>query len=156
MSAAAAPILRGVRVVAAGEPSPLVALRDAGAQAEAARRAVQALAAAFAGEHARMQALVAARLDQLATAVVELGLAVAEAVVGDVVAEGRADLVTAVRACLEQVAGDDGAPPTVVRLHPDDLAVVAERFATELPQLQLRPEPGLARGAVRSTAVSGR
>lgn len=142
-------------------------LLDLGAAArDAAAVRARALATLASVETALGQIAVQidARLDQLQALVIELGLGVAEEVVGAAVDTGRADVTAAVRRCLDDLVIGPGDAQVVVRLHPEDLAEVLPWIEDEVrarvavrggPQLSFEPDAGLWRGSARVDTDAG-
>jgi flagellar biosynthesis/type III secretory pathway protein FliH len=163
--------LRGVRVLsraanADGKTQAKVrwlnSLGEQRLQKEAEAKALQAIAQAVTRAAQQAQAGVAARLEEVAALAVEIGLAVAREVIGEAADAGRADptptVVHCLRDCVHGVSDDD----LVVRLHPEDLALVQQRLAA-MPELaeavassRLLGDPAMARGAVRAETGAGR
>ncbi|HLU39042.1 MAG TPA: FliH/SctL family protein [Planctomycetota bacterium] len=152
---------RAVRVLAApqGEPAAaarrLLALRDAAEERHHCRRAVEALAAAIQQALSGLRAEVDARLEQVATSAVELGLAVAREVVGDAIMHGAFDAAGAVRRCLQHAVVGERAAITIF-VAPSDLERVRGELADALPPgASLAADPDLAPASVRVETDAG-
>jgi flagellar biosynthesis/type III secretory pathway protein FliH len=102
------------------------------------------------------------RLDQIAGIAVELGLALAQEIVGSALQQGLVDpLPTVVRCLRDAIHGSDGADLTI-RLHPEDLASV-QRRAANLPEVKEEvaaarfvADPKVPRGGVLAETGAGR
>ena len=124
--------------------------------------AIAAAAQAITETMLGVQSTVEQRLDELAGLAVELGLHVAREIVGDALDRGAVDPTPTVIRCLRDAVHGPSGSDLVVHLHPDDLGLVLDRLA-EQPELKeqlaaatIRPDPELARGAVRSETGAGR
>ncbi|MBX3462930.1 MAG: hypothetical protein KF830_07150 [Planctomycetes bacterium] len=134
--------------------------REAGRRAE--RQAVERLVAGADAALTALPALVADRLDQVAALAVELGLAVAREVVGDALDRGLVDPTPTVARCLRDCVHGASRADLVVRLHPDDLALVQQRLAgmealrEEVAAARFVADPSVPRGGVRAETETGR
>ncbi|MGE3171509.1 MAG: FliH/SctL family protein [Planctomycetota bacterium] len=163
--------IRGVRVLSRAKSADpvtrarvewLLDLGELRRRREAEQQAVLATAQAVQQAVRTLNATVVTRLDELATQVVELGLAVARELVGDALERGAVDPTPTVVHCLRDcVHGPDGAD-LKVHVHPDDLGPVMAQLAA-MPQLRdlvanssLVPDASLQRGAVRAETATGR
>jgi flagellar biosynthesis/type III secretory pathway protein FliH len=162
--------LRGVRLLSrsapgGGQPATvqwLVQLGEVRAQRDAESRALLATAQAVQRALQAVNATVVARLDEIASTVVDLGLAVAREIIGDALERGAVDPTAVVVHCLRDcVHGPEGAD-LVIHLHPDDLGPVMSRLAA-MPELRdqvaagrIVPDAALARGSVRAETTAGR
>jgi flagellar biosynthesis/type III secretory pathway protein FliH len=126
----------------------VAALRDF---ATAARRTVDAL-----------PQQVTERLDEVAGLAVELGLALANEIVGDALQKGLVDPTPTVIRCLRDCVHGSSKADLVVRLHPDDLALVQQTLQAhpevreETAAARFVADPTIARGGVRAETGAGR
>ncbi len=94
-------------------------------------------------------------LDELRQAAVELGMAVAARLIHARIAAGDFGIEQLVRDALDQLPGRE---PAVVRLHPEDVALLERRLNGDLAvfhadrALRLQPDPTLGRGDCRVQA----
>lgn len=163
--------LRSVRVLSRsanadeatrGKVKWLVSLGEQKARRDAEIKALQATAQAVQRALQQSQATVAQRAEELAALVVELGLAVAREIVGEAIERGATDptptVVHCIRDCVHGANDDD----LVVRLHPDDMALVTQRLAA-MPDLaeatskaKFVADATLGRGEVRASTEAGK
>jgi flagellar biosynthesis/type III secretory pathway protein FliH len=107
----------------------------------------------------RIPQQVEANLQATTSLAVEIGLAVAREVVGDVLDQGLLDPWPAVRRCLDEVT--ESATSVQIRLHPEDLGQVMSELEKN-PAVRERvsgarfvPDPALGRAAVRIDTDTG-
>lgn len=155
------------RHVRPGTPqaAAVASLLDLGAREarrEAEGKLVERLVAAAQRTVAELPTQVAARLDEVAALAVELGLGIAREVVGAALDKGLVDPTPTVVRCLRDCV--HGAQPRdlVVRLHPEDLALVQQRLqgmaevADEVAAARFVADPSIPRGGVRAETDTGR
>jgi len=105
---------------------------------------------------------VGERLDEIAALSVELGIAIAREIVGDSLDRGHVDPTPTVARCLRDCVHGRSPADLVVRLHPEDVAIVQKNLAEDASlqeQFQLCKfvgDPEIQRGAVRAETESGR
>jgi flagellar biosynthesis/type III secretory pathway protein FliH len=140
----------------------LLALGAREQQRQADSTAVRTLARAVQQALAGLAPAVGKRLDEVAGLAVELGLAVAREIVGQALERGFVDPTATVARCLRDCVHGGSAADLVVRLHPDDLALVQQNLAAQ-PELQEEvakarfvADRSVARGAVRAETEAGR
>lgn len=142
-----------------GRAAELLAMVDVERADQQVRERVHAAMAVVQQTVAGLPAAVAERLDAIESLVVDLGLGLAEQVVGEVAAAGRADVTAAVRRCLDEVVDAQRTPQAEVRMHPEDLAEalpwLEAECATRVGAVSFVPEPALARGTVRVHSEAG-
>lgn len=85
-------------------------------------------------------------LDDLAATAVQLGMAIAETVVGRAVENDPSVILDPVRKAIHALDGDDD---VVAYLHPEDSALVREMHDFSLDRFRLAEDPSLARGECR-------
>jgi flagellar biosynthesis/type III secretory pathway protein FliH len=119
--------------------------------ARAARRAIDGLGP-----------MVTQRLDEVAAIAVELGLALANELVGDALAKGLVDPTPTVVRCLRDCVHGSSKSDLVVRLHPLDLGAVEQSLGRQ-PELQAEiaatrflGDATVPRGGVRAETGAGR
>jgi flagellar biosynthesis/type III secretory pathway protein FliH len=111
---------------------------------------------------ADLPAQVGSRLDEIAALAVELGLGVAREIVGQALDQGLVDPTPTVARCLRDCVHGASPADLVVRLHPDDLALVQQRLRgmqelqTEVAAARLVADPTIPRGGVRAETDAGR
>lgn len=163
--------IRGVRVLSRsanadaatrGKVKWLVSLGEQKARREAELKALQATAQAVQRAMQQSQASVTQRVDELAALVVELGLSVAREIVGAALDRGDVDPTPTVVHCLRDCVHGSDDEDLVVKLHPDDLALVSERLRT-MPDLadavakaKFVADATLGRGEVRASTDAGK
>ncbi len=163
--------IRGVRVLSRsanadaatrGKVKWLVSLGEQKARREAELKALQAVAQAVQRAMHQSQASVTQRTDELAALVVELGLSVAREIVGAALDRGDVDPMPTVVHCLRDCVHGSDDEDLVVKLHPDDLALVSERLRT-MPDLadavakaKFVADATLGRGEVRASTDAGK
>lgn len=163
--------IRGVRVLSRsanadaatrGKVKWLVSLGEQKARREAELKALQATAQAVQRAMQQSQASVTQRVDELAALVVELGLSVAREIVGAALDRGDVDPMPTVVHCLRDCVHGSDDEDLVVKLHPDDLALVSERLRT-MPDLadavakaKFVADATLGRGEVRASTDAGK
>lgn len=151
----------------AGTPqaAAVTALLDLGvreARREAEGRMVEKLVAAAQRAVADLPHQVNARLDEVAALAVELGLGVAREIVGTALDKGLVDPTPTVVRCLRDCVHGSSPRDLVVRLHPDDLALVQERLQTEaavadeVAAARFVADASVPRGGVRAETETGR
>ena len=102
------------------------------------------------------------RLDEVAALAVELGLALANELVGDALGKGLVDPTPTVVRCLRDCVHGSSKADLVIRLHPDDLAGVQQNLAAtpdlqqELAVAKFVADPTVTRGGVRAETGAGR
>jgi hypothetical protein len=154
---------RGVR----GQPMParakeLLDLRERETRREAALTALRDLALTARQTVAAVPGQVNTRLDEVAGLAVELGLALANELVGDALAKGLVDPTPTVVRCLRDCVHGSSRTDLVVRLHPHDLAAVQTNLqghpevAEEVAAARFVADPTVPRGGVRAETGSGR
>jgi flagellar biosynthesis/type III secretory pathway protein FliH len=154
---------RAVRVLALSAhvmPAPpaarLLELRDAAADEDALREAVAACCAATERALGELRATVEARLHAVASMSAELGLAVAQEIVGAAIAQGTFDIAAAVRRCLQEATVANDRAVLRVRLAPQDYARARAAFAAhDLASAQFAADPSLAPGTARVETDAG-
>lgn len=140
----------------------LVSLRDLEKRRRADAAALQALSVAATDAIDAVPRVVHERLDEVAGMAVELGLAVAREIVGHALAQGMFDPTAVVKRCLADCVRGSSGSELVVRLHPDDLALVhgaleeEEAVREQLQRARLVADRTIARGAVRAETDAGR
>lgn len=165
--------LRGVRLhavprdLAASVPHvrKLLDLRadaEARAAADAAtRESVSRCALAVESAIGQLPQIVGARFDEIAGVATELGLALARAVVGELVDARAVDVQQVVRRCLEEIADTPANRVVRIKASPDDLGVLNAAFV-EMPDLAARArgaefvaDPHLGQGTVIVETTAG-
>ena len=105
---------------------------------------------------------VGQRLDEVAALAVELGLALANELVGDALGKGLVDPTPTVVRCLRDCVHGSSKADLVIRLHPDDLGFVQAQLAAtsglqeELAVARFVADPTVPRGGVRAETGAGR
>jgi flagellar biosynthesis/type III secretory pathway protein FliH len=153
---------RGPGGVAASTVQALLDLQARARQRDADDRALRELIVAARAKTDAIPGQVTARLDEIAAIAVELGLGIAREIVGVALDRGLVDPTPTVARCLADCVHGSDRADLVVRLHPDDLAGVAERLE-HLPEIQdelaaakLVADPRVPRGGVRAETGAGR
>jgi flagellar biosynthesis/type III secretory pathway protein FliH len=153
---------RGPGGVAAPTVQALLDLQARARQRDADDRALRELIVAARAKTDAIPGQVTARLDEIAAIAVELGLGIAREIVGVALDRGLVDPTPTVARCLADCVHGSDRADLVVRLHPDDLASVAERLE-HLPEIQdelaaakLVADPRVPRGGVRAETGAGR
>ena len=145
-----------------GKVKWLMSLGDLKARRDAEQKSLLTIAQAVARAVQQTQATVQQRTDELAALVVELGLAVAREIVGSALDRGDVDPTPTVVHCLRDCVHGSSESDLVVRLHPDDMAIVQARVAA-MPELhesvaltKFLADPSLGRGEVRAATEAGK
>jgi flagellar biosynthesis/type III secretory pathway protein FliH len=124
--------------------------------------ALQVCAKAVQQTLATVPQLVDQRLQEVAALAVELGLQVAREIVGAALEQGHYDPTPTVLRCLRDCVHGSRRDDLVVRLHPQDLALVQQglqqhpELAAEVQQARLVADRSVNRGAVRAETDTGR
>ncbi len=165
-----APLL-GVRLLArraapAGTPpgraQQLLDLKALQERREAATAAVRELAARARTVVEALPQQVGERLDQIAGIAVELGLALANELVGDALGKGLVDPTPTVVRCLRDCVHGSSRADLVVRLHPEDLPLVQQLLPAhpevreEAAAARFVADASVPRGGVRAETGAGR
>ena len=163
--------IRGVRVLSRsanadaatrGKVKWLVSLGEQKTRREAELKALQATAHAVQRAMQQSQVSVTQRVDELAALVVELGLSVAREIVGAALDRGDCDPTPTVVHCLRDCVHGSDEDDLVVKLHPDDLALVSERLrampdlADAVAKSKFVADATLGRGEVRASTDAGK
>ena len=159
--------IRGVRVLSRsanadaatrGKVKWLVSLGEQKTRREAELKALQATAQAVQRAMQQSQVSVTQRTDELAALVVELGLSI----VGAALDRGDCDPTPTVVHCLRDCVHGSDEDDLVVKLHPDDLALVSERLrampdlADAVAKSKFVADATLGRGEVRASTDAGK
>lgn len=140
----------------------LLDLEEREARREAAVTALRDLAAAARKVVEGLPAQVGQRLDEVAGIAVELGLAIANELVGDALAKGLVDPTPTVVRCLRDCVHGSSRGDLVVRLHPEDLAAVRTALQQrpevqeEVAAARFLADATIPRGGVRAETQAGR
>jgi flagellar biosynthesis/type III secretory pathway protein FliH len=150
---------------AAGGANPaqrLLDLHEMQQRREAAVTALRELATASRRAVEALPQQVGTRLDDVAALAVELGLALANEIVGDALQKGIVDPTPTVVRCLRDCVHGSSKADLVVRLHPDDLALVQTTLHAhpevrdEAAAARFVADPTISRGGVRAETGAGR
>jgi len=140
----------------------LLDLKDREARREAAVAAVRDLARGAQKAVEQIPSQVNQRLDEVAAIAVELGLALANELVGDALAKGLVDPTPTVVRCLRDCVHGSDRGDLVVRLHPQDLPLVQTSLqqhpevCDEAAAARFVADATLPRGGVRAETQAGR
>ena len=163
--------LVGVRLLArraapAGTPpgraQQLLDLKALQERREAATAAVRELAARARAAVEALPQQVGQRLDEIAGIAVELGLAIANELVGDALGKGLVDPTPTVVRCLRDCVHGSSRADLVVRLHPEDLPLVQQLLPAhpevreEAAAARFVADATVPRGGVRAETGAGR
>ncbi len=146
----------------AGKVKWLVSLGEQKNRRDAELKAMQGIAQAVLRATQQSHAMVAQRAEELSALVVELGLAVAREIVGDALDRGATDPTEAVVHCLRDCVHGANDSDLVVKLHPEDHALVSRQLAA-MPDLadavaksKFVADASLGRGEVRASTEAGK
>jgi flagellar biosynthesis/type III secretory pathway protein FliH len=140
----------------------LLDLKQRDEQRAAALKALRELARSCQRTVDGLPQQVVQRLDEVAALAVELGLALANELVGDALGKGLVDPTPTVARCLRDCVHGSSKADLVLRLHPDDLASVQQNLAAtpdlqeELAVARFVADPTVPRGGVRAETGAGR
>lgn len=140
----------------------LLDLKEREVRREAAVTALRDLAQAARKVVDGIPAQVGQRLDEVAALAVELGLTLANELVGDALAKGLVDPTPTVVRCLRDCVHGSSRSDLVVRLHPDDLAAVQTALQDhpevreEVAAARFVADATIPRGGVRAETQAGR
>ncbi|MEO6593313.1 MAG: FliH/SctL family protein [Planctomycetota bacterium] len=146
----------------AAKVASLIDLGGREVQRQAAQQAVTDLAVAARKVVEQVPAQVSARLDEIAGLAVELGLQIAREIVGNVLDKGLVDPTEVVARCLRDCVHGSDRSDLVVRVHPEDLALVQQRLAGmaelqgETAKAKFVADATVPRGGVRAETETGR
>lgn len=121
-------------------------------QAEAERRHLETALAGLAGAVARLDTRYRQLLGEMRQTAIELAIAVADRLLHDQARAGQVPLEEVVRQVVGRLPARGGAD---VSLNPEDVTLLRRRLGEEALAglaIQLRPDPGLARGSCRAEA----
>lgn len=140
----------------------LMDLEQREVQRAAATRALTELMHAARATVEAVPQQVGQRLEEVAAIAVELGLAIAREIVGSAMGKGLIDPTPTVVRCLRDCVHGSQRADLVVRLHPEDLAVVQTALAA-MPELheevaasRFVADASVGRGGVRAETGAGR
>jgi flagellar biosynthesis/type III secretory pathway protein FliH len=139
----------------------LTGLKEKEASEDASRAAVVEAARSIQQAIAGIHADVATNLQSVAALSVEIGLAIAKEVVGDVVAEGLIDPSQVVLRCLRMVVRGSQTADVRIELNPEDLNLVVSHLGSdsdlvsEVGQMEFVANPALGRSCVKVSTDSG-
>lgn len=140
----------------------LIDFEQQGRQRQADEQALRELIAASQQHLAELPVTVGARLDEVASIAVELGLSIARELVGAALDKGMVDPTPTVTRCLQDCVHGSDRGDLVVRLHPDDCEAVQQRIAasSDLDELasaaRFVADANVPRGGVRAETGAGR
>lgn len=117
---------------------------------EAARAEIGPVLGALAEASQSVAGSTEAALDDLAVAAVQIGLAIAETVIGHELDTDPAAFVDSVRRAVHALEGDDD---VVLHLHPADAAIMRELHDRELDGYRIAEDHGLKRGECRAESA---